>query len=300
MSFELFSEPLAADATVNELCRRLFEYAKQAPGATEICLNRPGELFVRSGGQLASLRCADLTFQWALSLATAIATYTEQSIGTMNPILSAMLSGGERVQIVLPPAVEQGTISMSIRIPSPAVKSLEVYEEDGAFNRYRWAKPGALAKPSTDAALLDGLNSEDQELCSLLERNDLATFIRSAVAAKKNIAVTGDTGSGKTTLMKSISQHIRSSERLITIEDVRELFLPNHPNRVHLLYSKGGQGVAKITPADLIASCMRMKPDPGAAGRAARWRGLRLPQAAHDRTQRQHHELSRRVHRTGG
>jgi type IV secretion system protein VirB11 len=82
-----------------------------------------------------------------------------------------------------------------------------------------------------------------------------------AVVEKKNIAFVGNTGSGKTTLMKTVCQDIPVHERLITIEDVRELFLPNHPNRVHLLYSKGGQGVAKVTPSDFIASNMRMKPD---------------------------------------
>ena len=45
------------------------------------------------------------------------------------------------------------------------------------------------------------------------------------------------------------------------VEDVRELFLPLHDNRVHLLYSKGGQGVARVSPSELIASNMRMKPD---------------------------------------
>ncbi len=71
----------------------------------------------------------------------------------------------------------------------------------------------------------------------------------------------GDTGSGKTTLMKTLCQDIPLSERLITIEDVRELLLPNHGNCVNLLYSKGGQGVAAVTPADLIAASMRMRPD---------------------------------------
>jgi type IV secretion system protein VirB11 len=61
--------------------------------------------------------------------------------------------------------------------------------------------------------------------------------------------------------MKAMCQAIPRFERLLSVEDVRELFLPGNQNRVHLLYSKGGQGVAKITPADLIASCMRMKPD---------------------------------------
>jgi len=50
-------------------------------------------------------------------------------------------------------------------------------------------------------------------------------------------------------------------ERLITVEDVRELMLPLHENRVHLLYSKSSQGVARVTPADLIGALMRMAPD---------------------------------------
>jgi type IV secretion system protein VirB11 len=73
--------------------------------------------------------------------------------------------------------------------------------------------------------------------------------------------VVGDTGSGKTTLMKALCQIIPGAERLITIEDVRELFLPMHGNVVHLLYSAGKQGVADISAQDLIRSCMRMKPD---------------------------------------
>jgi type IV secretion system protein VirB11 len=72
--------------------------------------------------------------------------------------------------------------------------------------------------------------------------------------------VIGNTGSGKTTLMKSMCQHIPPEERLITVEDVRELMLPLHSNRVHLLYSKNGQGVANVSPADLIGSLMRMAP----------------------------------------
>jgi type IV secretion system protein VirB11 len=101
----------------------------------------------------------------------------------------------------------------------------------------------------------------DRRLIGFLQENRLKDFFRAAVLAKKNIAVVGDTGSGKTTLMKSVCQSIPTHERLITIEDVRELFLPLHDNRVHLLYSKGGQGVARITPADLIGANMRLKPN---------------------------------------
>ena len=115
--------------------------------------------------------------------------------------------------------------------------------------------------PSGLKAETSGLNPVDKGLVEALSKRDLKAFFQKAVLHKKNIAVVGETGSGKTTLMKSICQSSPSHERLITIEDVRELVLPSHPNCVHLLYTKGGQGVARITPADLIATTMRMKPD---------------------------------------
>jgi type IV secretion system protein VirB11 len=54
---------------------------------------------------------------------------------------------------------------------------------------------------------------------------------------------------------------IPSSERLITIEDVQEMFLPHHPNRVHLFYSREDEGGSKVTAKSALASCLRMKPD---------------------------------------
>jgi type IV secretion system protein VirB11 len=196
-----------------------------------------------------------LTLERCLSLANAIATYTEQAIGPQRPILSATLPGGERVQIVVPPAVESGTVSLSIRRPSSSIKTLEEYRSSGAFSRYVWAKA-----PQFEERLAE-LDPIDRKLADHLDSNELGEFLTLAVEQKKNIAFVGNTGSGKTTLMKTVCQDIPRHERLITIEDVRELFLPNHPNRVHLLYSKGGQGVAQVTPSDLIASNMRMKPD---------------------------------------
>jgi type IV secretion system protein VirB11 len=72
--------------------------------------------------------------------------------------------------------------------------------------------------------------------------------------------VSGATGSGKTTFMKGLVQEIASTERIITIEDVRELFVPQE-NAVHLLYSKGGQNQANVKAKDLLEACLRMKPD---------------------------------------
>lgn len=245
---------LASDAMVRELMRPLAAFLLEE-GVTEVVINRPGEVFVEIGPEWRQFPVPDLSLERLLALANAIATYTEQSIGPEKPILSAMLPGGERIQIAVPPVVEQGTISFSIRRPSQLIKSLDEYERESYFGRYVWARSAQLAERRTD------LQAIELKLIEHLENNCLSEFLKLAVRSKKNIAVVGDTGSGKTTLMKSICQSIPPDERLITIEDVRELFLPKHANRVHLLYSKGGRGIAKVTPADLIASTMRQKPD---------------------------------------
>ena len=78
---------------------------------------------------------------------------------------------------------------------------------------------------------------------------------------KKNVIVSGGTSTGKTTFTNVMLQEIPSDERLITCEDAREIVLNNHPNRLHLLASKGGQGRAKVTTQDLIEACLRLRPD---------------------------------------
>lgn len=224
-------------------------------GVTEICINRPGEVFTEKGPEWIRHEMPNLTLDTLMSMAQAIATFSEQEISGAKPILSSTLPGGERMQIVIPPAVDNDCIAMVIRRPSASIKTIEEYTAAGAFSRYMWARPLTLDERIRD------LTHTDRQLVTLLDDNKLDAFLVHAVKHKKNIAVVGDTGSGKTTLMKTICQSIPAHERIVTIEDVRELFLPKHPNCVHLLYSKGGQGVAKVTPSDLIAANMRMKPD---------------------------------------
>ena len=85
--------------------------------------------------------------------------------------------------------------------------------------------------------------------------------MRRAVLSRKNILVSGPTGSGKTTWTKALIREIPQDERLIAIEDARELVLDTHPNHVRLFYSKDDQGLARVTPKQLLESCLRMRPD---------------------------------------
>src|ERR1700685_1042673 len=84
--------------------------------------------------------------------------------------------------------------------------------------------------------------------------------MRLAVRSRKNIVVSGPTGSGKTTWTKALIREIPASERLITIEDAKELVLDRHPNHVRLFYSKDDQGLARVSPKQLLECSLRRKP----------------------------------------
>lgn len=247
-------EVLARDATLRQLLDVLAPFLA-LPGVTEVCVNSPGAVFTESATGWQRHELPELTASRCERLAGAIASFSDQSISEQQPILSAILPAGERVQIVLPPAIDARGGSLSIRKPGHDIRPLRAYEEEGAFEHFAW---GASRKLQDR---FESLSTLDRRLVEHLKARRLGEFLRLAVRERKNIAVVGETGSGKTTLMKTLCQSIPKNERLLTIEDVRELMLPLHPNCVHLLYSKGSVGVARITPADLIASAMRMKPD---------------------------------------
>jgi type IV secretion system protein VirB11 len=247
---------LPIDAAVTQMMEPIEEILTNYPGATEFAMVRPGEAFIEQNGAWHRLELPQFTLKRCLELANVVAIYANQDISERAPLLSATLPAGQRIQIVIPPAVERGQISLCIRIPGSSVRTLESYVQDKVFDRYIWTQ-----QPETSSTATHPWSKLDQRLAQLLTERDLMEFLIAAVRGKKNIAIVGDTGSGKTTLMKAVCQYIAEHERIITIEDVRELFLPKHPNASHLLYSKGSQGVAKVTPADLIGACMRLKPD---------------------------------------
>ncbi|MBS3060428.1 MAG: CpaF family protein [DPANN group archaeon] len=91
---------------------------------------------------------------------------------------------------------------------------------------------------------------------------DLAAFLWMAVEGQRNyplnILVIGGTGSGKTTTLNNLLAFVPVEERIITIEDVRELSLPNRPNVVRM---EGSSGRAAVTMNDLLINALRMRPD---------------------------------------
>jgi type IV secretion system protein VirB11 len=213
---------------------------------TELCINQPGIAFLetREGWRQERVPFAD--FEWCRRLAKLVANSTRQRIDEESPLLSASLPTGERIQMVLPPATSAGCVAITIRRPSDEVWSIESLSASGIFRSTRRAS--------------DALDETEAELLRLLETQEYESFMRLAVLARKNILVSGPTGSGKTTWTKALIREIPRDERLITIEDAQELVL-DHPNHVRLFYSKDDQGLSRVTPKQLLESCLRMKPD---------------------------------------
>jgi len=215
---------------------------------TEICINRPGELYLESRGAWRRVEVPALTFERARQFCTAVVneSNTGQRITDTDPVVSLTFPTGERAQFVIPPACEAGNVSITIRLPSKQTKTLAQYQQDGFFDEI--------------VEVGQGIGDADRELLELRAGRHYADFFRKAVLNKKNIMVSGATGSGKTTFMKSLVHHIPDNERLVTIEDARELFIAQ-PNVVHLLYSKGGQSTSNVTAKSCMEACLRMKPD---------------------------------------
>ena len=220
-------------------------------GVLEVCVNRPGELMVETTQGWHAVAAPELTLERCLSLGTAVATYSDQQISQEHPLLSATLPTGERVQFVIPPAVTRGTVSITIRKPAQLIRRLDDFEREGLFER-----TAAVARSAGGDQL-----PFEQQLLTLRDTGRYSEFLRLAVQKHQTIVVSGKTGSGKTTFMKGLVEEVTHRERLITIEDTPELTLPNHPNVVHLYYSKNAQGMAKVTAKSLLEACLRMKPD---------------------------------------
>jgi type IV secretion system protein VirB11 len=218
------------------------------PDVTEIAINRPGSVFIERLGAsgMEAVDIPELTAEAIQHLAERVASATDQAVNAERPLLSAALPTGERFQAVLPPAAPEGG-AIAIRRQVVSAMSLADYERGGALDLVRIA-----GEPQ--------LTEDEAALIRRLEQQDVAGFLREAVRRRVSMVISGGTSTGKTTLLNALLSEIPADERIVTIEDTREL-RPAGRNAVALLASRNAQGMAQVDAQMLLEAALRMRPD---------------------------------------
>lgn len=196
------------------------------PTVTEIMVNGPNQIFVERNGGIEEV--TDVTFQdekHLRSLVERIVARVGRRIDESNPRADARLDDGSRVNIVIPPISLDGS-TLTIRKFQDTPLSLDDLVDKGMLTY------------------------------------EMAEFLKAAVRSKLSILVSGGTGTGKTTLLNALAEHIHETERIITAEDSAELkFHQQHPHVVRLeTRPPNVQGVGQITIRDLVHNALRMRP----------------------------------------
>lgn len=204
----------------------LSEVARE-PGATDIAVTCDGSVWVDSGKgmQLRRLRVPFDSAQAIRNFAVRLCSQLGRRLDDACPIADASTVDGVRVHAVIAPLVPQGA-AISIRLPDAGAPRLESLAHHGMF-------------PPDWLPLLHGL-----------------------VRHKATILITGGTGAGKTTLLKALLAQCQASERIVTVEEVRELGMFRHANHVSLVTREANvEGAGAIDLPQLIAATLRMRPD---------------------------------------
>jgi Flp pilus assembly CpaF family ATPase len=212
------------------------------PDITEIMVVGKDRIFIEKGGGLEETGRA---FPSEDDLNVAVNRMVRpigRALNRAEPIVDARLEDGSRVHIVIPPVAIHGT-SVTIRR----------FRED-PFTMHDLIAFGSLTPQS-------------------------ATFLRACILARKNMVISGGTGSGKTSLLNVLGALIPHDQRLVVIEDSAELQLPQ-PNQVNLETRKANlEGQGEIPIKALVRASLRMRPDRIVVGECRSGEALDMLQA---------------------
>lgn len=221
------------------------------PGITEIKVSRPGEIWTESRAGWQRHATPECTLDMGRRLANALVNLNrgKGALTAQDPIKSVELPDGQRGQVVIPPACEPNTVSLTIRIAGEDRYSIDDLSRFGAFDEYRDVSPNKTVPAGVE------LEPFELEMMAAKEQRDIRRFFELAVLTGKNIVLVGGTGSGKTTLTKALADMVPHDTCIGTIEDTHELSLPYHPNHTHLFFSDA------LPAKELVKSTLRMKFD---------------------------------------
>lgn len=232
-------DPMTAsveDDIIEETLNAVFGFGEierwlQDPAVQDIHINGFDRVFIKTRDghrkQVGSVAASDNDLRRLIADFARRMGRVEQRFDYSNPIIDMQLPNGDRLNAMFSVSSRP---SMSIRRHDFAISSLDELLELG---------------------VMDGV---------------LARFLRAAVRSRRNIVVSGGTGTGKTTLLRALINEIEPDERIVTVEDNLELgisrFGQAHPNLVECEARAANiEGLGEISMADLVVASLRMDPD---------------------------------------
>jgi pilus assembly protein CpaF len=194
------------------------------PAVTDILVNRFDHVYIERFGQLEETDVRFRDEEHLVRIIQRIASRVGRRIDTSSPMVDARLPDGSRVNATLPPVTIDGP-TLSIR----------------RFGRRR-------------------LTGEELMRLGMYSPN-MKRFFDLIVRERKNILISGGTGSGKSTFLGSVAECIPETERIVTIEDAAELML-DQKHVIRMETRKPNlEGQGQITQRDLVINALRMRPD---------------------------------------
>lgn len=201
----------------------------QDPLVTDILVNGDGAVWVDRGAGLERSQVTLGDGEAVRRLAVRLAGQAGRRLDESQPWVDGLLGRGIRLHAVLPPLVDDGA-HISLRVPRQSGATLASLQATGMFTA------------------------------------EVARILGRLVARRVSLVVTGGTGSGKTTLLGALLAAAPATDRIVLVEDVRELTVP-HPHVVRLQSrAPNVEGAGEVTLVDLVRQALRMRPDRLAVG----------------------------------
>ncbi len=214
---------------VNEILDELLGLGPLEPlladdSINDILVNGCDTVFIERGGQLERVSTRFQNEKHLMRIIQKIVSAVGRRVDESSPFVDARLADGSRVNAIVAPLALDGAL-LSIR---------------------KFAK-----KPISMAKLVS--------LCSVPQA--MAEVLEAVVQSRRNVLISGGTGSGKTTMLNACSSFIDERERIVTIEDSAELQLQQeHVARLETRPANI-EGKGEVTQRDLVKNALRMRPD---------------------------------------
>jgi pilus assembly protein CpaF len=194
------------------------------PSVSEVMINGPDQIYVERKGRLELTGARFPTREALMAALRNLSQYVGKHVSEQRPILEGRLPDGSRLEALIPPIAPEG--------PHVAIR--------------RFFKETLTVERLVQFGSMPGI---------------VAAALQAFVIAKLNIMIAGGTGSGKTSMLNALSSFIPDGERVVVIEDSREIQFQK-PHVVQLeARPPDPKGRGQVTIRDLFKATLRMRPD---------------------------------------